>query len=93
MIKYYFFLDQVIMCTREKKRARQAAFNLLVTAGNMYCEIAVRNADEEKEKKLRKVALAEYFQVHFFSFFELEQHAFLLLYFYRSYLLGLEDHR
>ncbi|XP_039261626.2 RRP12-like protein [Styela clava] len=58
-------IPEVIMCTREKKRARVAAFNILVTAGEVYMEIATRLSDEDNKVELQRKALAEYFQICF----------------------------
>lgn len=58
-------IPEVIMCTREKKRARAAAFNILVTAGDVYCEIATRMSDDDNQVELRHQALTEYFQICF----------------------------
>lgn len=54
--------SQVILCTRDKRKVRTAAFSILVTAGNSYCEAALRAADGD-EGETKKRALQEYFEV------------------------------
>lgn len=55
-------LPEVILCTRDKKKVRVAAFSILVTAGNTYCEIAARITSGNTEY-VRQSALREYFEI------------------------------
>lgn len=55
-------LPEVILCTRDKRKVRGAAFSILVTAGNAYCQVALR-ISEDDEAEVTKTALKEYFEI------------------------------
>lgn len=59
-------IPEVILCTRDKKKARIAAFNVLVTACNVFCEITARHDAESKStEETRQVALKKFFEIIF----------------------------
>ena len=52
-----------MLCTRDKKNVRVAAFRILVTAGKTYYLIAGR-INHENTDEAQQAALKEYFEVN-----------------------------